>query len=192
NTLWLFRQVDFEGRPAGVTQESLPAELVEQGREYLSLRGLRGDGGPAQDNGIRLGRAEWTRTPANMRTRGGREATALDPGDRSGGPARIGVEFKFQGALVPRLGEGLCLWLEGGTTLVQALETVSQLFPRTGHWLISDGKPVPAVLRGGQVLQGSSPWTRGMCSNWYSPFPAGDSHREPGPTCCRFGGPYAL
>lgn len=153
NVLRLYRDLDYSGRSPGSFEVEVPEDLQVQSREYLSLRGLRPDGWPDGDSGVRLGRAEWTHVPEGMLDSGAGDGGA-SPGRGHGGVgSRVGVELRFQGALVPRLGEGLCLWFEGGATPAGALLATSQLFPRHAHWLVSGGQPVPAVLRRGQVLE---------------------------------------
>ncbi len=157
NTLLLFRELDFEGRPAGAlashTLENVAPELREQGEHYLRLRGLRPDGHPDPQPLTGLGRAEWTRIPPSLVGGGLDERTQLCTSG-SGGEDLVGVELRFLGALEPRLGDGLCMLLKGRPTLAQALQAVSGLYPGSEHWLLVRGQPVPAVMRREQQLQG--------------------------------------
>ncbi|MFT5197426.1 MAG: aldehyde:ferredoxin oxidoreductase [Planctomycetota bacterium] len=154
NTLLLFRELDFAGRPDGAAVEDMPAALHREGEQYLLLRGLRPDGWPAVDPMAQLGRAEWTRTPLGMTIAQadlGPETPRLENREQG---SHVGIELRFLGALEPRLGAGLCLLFQSEPTLTQALQVICTLFPRNAHWLLSQDRPVPAVMREGEVLTG--------------------------------------
>ncbi|MCA9000353.1 MAG: hypothetical protein KDB61_00420 [Planctomycetes bacterium] len=137
--LALFMELDARGSEIPEAHSELPAELMAEAREYLALRG-----------------AGTHRNEAAVRAFPGADVPPFPGSGPVDSRAAIQVELRFLGALGQRFGTAMHLRLAAPATLAQAMEELAQERAREAHWLVREGRPVPAVLRSGEVLAAGS------------------------------------